>query len=99
MCFALPWNCGFFAIAMDDWLSSRMTVGPLDGFLRSELSLRIHTHSCAALDSATYSASAVDRATVSCFLLLHDTGPHATWNKYPEVDFLSSLSPAQSASE
>ena len=29
------------------------------------------------LDNATYSASAVDKATVSCFLLLHDTGAPA----------------------
>ena len=46
-----------------------------------------------------YSASAVERATVLCFLLRHDTGPPAMQNMYPDVDFLSPVSPAQSASE
>ena len=55
--------------------------GPFGGFPSSELSRLIQTHSCVALDKATYSASAVERATVSCFLLRHDTGPPAIWNR------------------
>ena len=59
MCLALPWNFGFLAIAMDAWLSSRIVVGLSGGFPSSELSCLIQTHSCVALDKATYSASAV----------------------------------------
>ena len=40
------------------------------GFLKSEISSRIQTASCAALDNAMYSASAVDRATHGLFLAL-----------------------------
>ena len=62
-------------------------------FPRSELSLLSHIIAWAALDKARYSASAVDSATVSWFLLRHDTGPPAIRKRYPEVDFLSSLFP------
>ncbi|CAL5082640.1 unnamed protein product [Urochloa decumbens] len=48
---------------------------------------------------ALYSASAVDRATTSCFLLLHDTRLPPTKTQYPEVDLLSSILLAQSASQ
>ena len=67
-------------MAMHDWLSSMMTVGPSDMFPNSEFSRLIQIHSCAALDNATYSTSAVDNATVSCFLLLYDTGLPAIQN-------------------
>ena len=46
-----------------------------------------------------YSASAVERATQLCFLLLQLTGPPPILNRYPDVDLRSSISPAQSASE
>src|SRR3954470_14157604 len=48
---------------------------------------------------ALYSASAVDRATTSCFLLRQDTGFPPTNIQYPEVDLLSSTQLAQSASQ
>ena len=56
------------------------------GFLKSEISSRIQTASCAALDNAMYSASAVDRATHDCFLLFHVTAVPPIWNRYPVVN-------------
>ena len=44
------------------------------------------------------SASALDNATTFCFLLLHVTRLPPTKVKYPEVDFLSVMFPARSAS-
>jgi hypothetical protein len=44
------------------------------------------------------SASALDKATTFCFLLLHVTKFPPTNIKYPDVDFLSEIFPAQSAS-
>ena len=52
-----------------------MMVESSDVLLISEFSLIIQMHSYEALDNATYSASAVDKATVSCILLFHNTGP------------------------
>ena len=66
ICFDLPWYCRFFAIAIADWLSSKMSVGCDCSFPRSEFSSLIQIASCEALESAMYSASAVDRATHVC---------------------------------
>jgi hypothetical protein len=44
------------------------------------------------------SASALDNATIFCFLLFHVTRFPPTKVKYPEVDFLSEIFPTQSAS-
>ena len=52
-----------------------MMVGSSDVLLNSEFSLVILMHSCEALDNAVCSASAVDKATVFCILLFHNTGP------------------------
>jgi len=54
--------------------------------------------SCAVLASAIYSALAVDRATLVCFLLCQLTAALLFVNRYPDVDFLLFTSPAQSAS-
>ena len=68
-------------MAMADWLSSNIVVGPLGVRPRSAKSFLSQMDSCAALASATYSASAVESATHSCFLLLHDTAPPLIWNR------------------
>jgi hypothetical protein len=41
----------------------------------------------------------MDDATIVCFELLHEIAPPARVNTYPDIDFLSSLSPAKSISE
>src|SRR5436190_23406457 len=48
---------------------------------------------------AMYSASAVDRATTSCFLLRQDTEFPPTNMQYPDVDLLLSTQLVQSASQ
>ena len=58
-----------------------------------------HTISCAELTSAMYSASAVDKATHVCLLLLHLSAAPLNLKTNPDVDFISSRSPSQSASE
>ena len=83
ICFDLPWNCGFLAMHIADWLSSNIRVGSEEWFRKSELSSLIHTDSCAALDNAMYSASAVDKAIQDCFLLLQLTAvPPTLYLKY-----------------
>src|SRR3954464_1714888 len=58
----------------------------------------IHSNWVQALAAATYSASAVERDIQFCFLEdQHTKDLPRNWQA-PEVDFLSSLSPAQSAS-
>ena len=52
--------------------------------------------SCDDAVSAIYSASVVDNATVCCFFY---TLPSGNLKTYPVVDFLSCVSPGQSASE
>ena len=51
------------------WLSSKITVGSVNFPFSSLYNSLNQTASCAAADKATYSASAVDRETHSCFLL------------------------------
>src|SRR4029434_119426 len=87
------------AMQIADWLSSKITVAPAGLFFRSDISCRIQTASCAALASAMYSDSAVDKATHGCFLLFQRTAAPLILNMYPDTDLLSSRSPAQSASE
>ena len=68
-----PWNCGFLAIGIADWLSSKTTIASVDSPIRSLVNCLIQTTSCAALASAMYSVSAVDKTTHDCFLLLQLT--------------------------
>ncbi len=69
-------------------LSSLMTTG-LEIFspLRSARSLDSHMASFVAVQHATYSASQDDVATTDCFFDFQLTGPPASRNMYPLVDF------------
>ena len=64
MCLARPWHWGFLARQIADWLSSKILVGSVGGFLTSVSNCHIQTASCAAL------ANAVESATHVSFLLL-----------------------------
>jgi len=68
-------------------------------YCKSTSNLLSHTASWVAALTATYSASDVDKAKVVCFFLNQLTGPSAMINKLPVVEWQSSQSPAQSASE
>src|SRR5713226_3580597 len=97
-CLVLSWNSGLCASAMDDWLSMWMVVGSVVSYLSSLSNRLSHTASFAACPPAMYSASVLDRATALCFLELQLVIPPPSIKTYPEVDFLSFLSLAQSAS-
>ena len=56
-------------------------------------------HSLALFTKPINSLSAVDRATIFCLLLVQATGVLLMVNTNPDVDFRSTVSPAQSASE
>ena len=75
----------------------------MDPFPASSPSSRMkalsHTASWVASDSAMYSASVDERATVRCFLLSQLMQPPLSTNTYPLVLRRDSISPGQSASE
>ncbi|KAM0017917.1 hypothetical protein Hdeb2414_s0027g00693371 [Helianthus debilis subsp. tardiflorus] len=73
-------------------------VGSVGGKPTSVRSFRIHSISVRPRAIPRNSASALDRATTFCFLLLQVTRFPPTKVKYPDVDLRSPLSPAQSAS-
>ena len=63
--------------------------------MRNDLS---HISSCEAKERARYPASVDGSATIHLRLLRQLTLPPQVWNTYPAVDFLSTISPAQSVS-
>src|SRR5437868_13421365 len=58
-----------------------------------------HLISCARADNAMYSASALDKHIVFCFLVDHITEQLPTLIRKPVVDLRSLVSPAQSESQ
>ncbi|PKU81507.1 hypothetical protein MA16_Dca007614 [Dendrobium catenatum] len=60
---------------------------------------RNHTISDVRAASERYSDSVDDRATVCCFLTVHETKVLPRKEQKPDVDFRETGSPAQSASE
>ncbi len=100
MCFVQACCVGFFINDIAPWLSHRITI-PFFSFMypNSFMSFVIHMASLVACVLAMYSASVVDKAIVGGRLLLHEVAPPPIMNINPVVDFLSSRSPAQSASQ
>ncbi|MFS7972377.1 hypothetical protein Hanom_Chr09g00844011 [Helianthus anomalus] len=97
-CFVRSCWTGFSEICIAALLSHMIlvaVVGRKPIFVRS---LRIHRISARPRATPRNSASALDRATTFCCLLLQVTRFPPTMVKYPEVDLLVPLSPAQSAS-
>src|SRR5258707_6653873 len=82
---------------MDDWLSMWIVVGSVVFCLRSLSNHLSHTTSFAACLPAMYSASVLDNAMALCFLELQLVAPPPSVKAYPEVNFRSFLSLAQSA--
>lgn len=86
------------AILIQDWLSSYMTVGALQLIPISGSNFLSQIASHAPWQCEMYSAYVDDKLTVDCFLNDQLTTLPKTLKTYPDVDFLSFLSPAQSAS-
>ncbi|MFS7992594.1 hypothetical protein Hanom_Chr12g01084131 [Helianthus anomalus] len=83
------------------WRSTSMCFILLDwvgGYLISVKSFRTHRASARPRAIPRNSASALERATTFCFLLLHVTRFPPTRVKYPDVDLRFPLSHAQFAS-
>jgi hypothetical protein len=72
-------------------------VGTLGGSI-STSRFRSHIISRDASEAATYSASHVDSATISCLLDPQAMGAPALRNRYPLIDLQIDISPAQSES-
>ena len=67
MCLVFEWSLGFSARQIADWLSSYILTGSLELIFQIINNCLSQTASCAAAESATYLASAVDKATQVCF--------------------------------
>src|SRR5579859_5982594 len=98
MCFVREWFTGLFTNLMALSLSHKRGI-----FVCSQpKSLRvcfIQSSWAQQAPAATYSASAVDKATLFCFLELHDTKDRPRNWQVPDVLLRSTFQPAQSASE
>jgi hypothetical protein len=76
---------------MADWLSECSVIGSLNGWNVSLMKAQIQMASFAAWVAATYSASVVDRVTISCLFELHETAPPSIRKTYPEIAWRSSF--------
>ena len=75
-----------------------MSIGGCGGTLMSDNNL-CHTAFCVGTLRATYSASVVDSATAGCYLLDQLMAAPDIINRFPSVECLSFISPAQFTSE
>src|SRR6266576_624576 len=98
MCLFLRVHSSEFIIFIALILSSYTTIGLGTLIFNSFNTLINHNNSQVAEQAATNSESVEDSVTKDCFLLDQITLFPKTLNKYPEVDFLISISPAKSAS-
>jgi hypothetical protein len=80
---------GLLAMLIAD-LSHQKFSGPFRSSFTADRRLFIHRSSLKHTDIALYYASAVDRETTGCFLLLQDTKFPPTKTQKPDVDLLSS---------
>ena len=79
-------------------LSAYITMGLAAGSPISSKYFDNHSAWVAAHEKAMNSASTMDRTTVSCLFVSHETGPPATRNMFPSIDCLVFLHPAKSES-
>jgi hypothetical protein len=83
---------------MQLWLSHRIAVALISKSNRPVSNSQSHIASQLAEHAAMYSAFAVLRAILDCFLLCHEIMADPKLKQHPEVLFLSATFPAQSAS-
>jgi len=77
MCLVRAWSSGFLLRFIAPSLSANRIVGHDCLIVSSSNSCWNHSSSCTASDSAMYSASVLDRATVACFFVIQEIGPKA----------------------
>jgi hypothetical protein len=75
-----------------------ITVASISKSNRSVNNIRSHMDSQLAEHAAIYSASAMLREILGCFLLCHEVMAEPKLKQHPEVLFLSETLPAQSES-
>jgi hypothetical protein len=80
------------------WLSHRIIVASISRSNRFVYNIRNHMASPLAEHVAIYSASAVLRGILDCFLLCHEIMPDPRLKQHHEVLFMSETLPAQSKS-
>jgi len=88
---------GLDAMKIEPWLSPQIGIG-LRLYPSSPIRVCIQTTWRLQSESAMYSASVEDKATVFCAFVVHDTRPPANLMKKPEVDRRVFTSEAQSES-
>src|ERR1044072_7446261 len=98
MCLVLLCNTGFFEMLIALRLSQNNVITSCATLYSSNVCF-IHRSSVQLLPAAIYSASAVERETQFCFLLNQEIRLFPKKKHPPEVLFLSSELPAQSASQ
>ena len=98
ICFVRTWCSGWCVIEIAVWLSKKIVEVKGEG-IPTSLSKDLCQMTCLAqCVAAMYSASAVDSATIDCFLELHAMAPPDSVIMYLLMDFLPT-SDAQSASQ
>ena len=97
VCFEREWYIEFLLKSIAFWLS-QLTTYPSCFKPNSWRNRFNQSISLPASLAVIYSASVVDKTTHFCNLDYHDTAPPAKVNKYPDVNFLPSMSPTQFAS-
>ena len=98
ICFVLLLETKCLPIAMAHWLSWNRMVEPSSVCFKLWSNAWRYKTSWAVELAAMYSASVLLRATVCCFLLPQWMAAPLNVRMKPEIDFLVSLSPAQSES-
>jgi hypothetical protein len=83
---------------MQLWLSQNITVASISKSNTHVNNFQSHMASQLGEHVAMYSASAVLRAILDCFLLCHEVMVDPKLKQHPEVLFLSEALPAQSES-
>jgi len=100
MCFIRACWVGFFINDITPWLSHRITI-TFFSFIypNSFISFVIHMASLVTCILTMYSALVIDKVIMGCRLLLQEMAPPPIMNTNLVVDFLSSRSLTQSASQ